>query len=283
MMHVSPSQPRCARNRRPSSHTVPLRRTLRGIAACCAIGSSRAHAQATPAASHGAIFVRVADANDQPLWGGDIDLPVLDVHFPVPDGGNLLLKDVPPGVYLIQAKRIGYAVQRRLVKVGTDTTRVQFTMVSGTMLDTVKVTAYNDTWVTDFERHKKAGFGTFYNAADIANAHAERLSTFMNRARGVVISVGEPDVVHSVRASGRCGMMQIYVDGMLMNAPESTPGNLTAQSRPRDGFGNASAFDINSIPLTTIGAIEVYTNTASIPALYRSSRDECGVLLIWTK
>ena len=240
-------------------------------------------AQSSTPASRGAILVRVADGNDRPLWGGDVDLPLLDVHFSVPDGGKLLIKHVAPGTYIIQARRVGYAPQRRFVKVGADTTRVQFTLYPGSSLDTVKVTAFSDSWAQDFERHRKLGFGKFYNAVDILESRESLLSSFLKRTPGVLVSVGEPDVVHSIRASGRCGMMQIYWDGMLMNGSESSPGNLLVQDKPRGGFGNAAAFDINSIQLETVAAIEVYTDVAAIPALYASTRDECGALFIWSK
>jgi hypothetical protein len=183
----------------------------------------------------------------------------------------------------VQAKRIGYALARQLVKVGDDTARVQFTMYPGASLDTVKVLSFADSWATDFDRHRKLGFGSFYDAAEIQASGTLQVSSFLKRTRGVIVSVGSPDVLHSVRASGRCGMMQIYWDGQLMNAPESSPGTVIAQSGPRGGYGNASAFDINSIPLEKIGAIEVFTDIASIPALYRSSRDECGAILIWSR
>ena len=255
------------------------------VVALAALATRRADAQASarPSSSHGAILVRVADGNDQPLWGGDIDLPLLDVHFAVPDGGKLLIKDVAPGTYIVQARRVGYAAQRRFVKVGDDTARVQFTMYPGSAVDTVKVTAFRDSWAEDFARHQKLGFGKFYNTVDILESHEVFLSTFLKRTPGLLVSAGSPDVVHSIRASGRCGMMQIYWDGMLMNGTESSPGSLIAQDRPRGGFGNATAFDINSIPLETIAGIEVYTDVAAIPALYASSRDECGAVFVWSK
>jgi hypothetical protein len=125
---------------------------------------------------------------------------------------------------VIQARRIGYALQRRIVRVGTDTTDLHFTLYPGATIDAVKVTAFRDTWAEDFQRHQKMGFGSFYNSVDILESKAPLVSSFLKRVPGLAISPGEPDVVHTVRTSGRCGMIQIYWDGMLMNATESTPG-----------------------------------------------------------
>lgn len=241
-------------------------------------------ASAAAQSPKGAILVRVADADDHPIWGAEVDIVSLDVHFSVPDGGMLLIKDVRPGAYVVQARRVGYAVQRRLVKVGDDTTRVQFTMPRiNALLDTVTVSAVAGFWLEDFDRHRRMGLGQFYGAAEIAEARPPRLSTYLARARGVDVRIGEPDIVQSRRAIGRCPAMQIYLDGMIMNATESTPVGAIFNGAPRRGFGNATAFDINSIPTSSIAAIEVYTDVATIPPLFRSGRDECGAMLIWTK
>src|SRR4051812_23095853 len=56
----------------------------------------------------GAMLLRVADANDSTLAGAAIVLPALDVTFAVPVGGNLLIRDVKPGTYIVQARRLGY-------------------------------------------------------------------------------------------------------------------------------------------------------------------------------
>jgi hypothetical protein len=70
---------------------------------------------------------------------------------------------------------------------------------------------------------------------------------------------------------------------MIMNANNSAPVTAIANGAPSRGFGNGAAFDINSIPLWSIAAVEVYTDIATIPPLFRSGRDECGAMLIWTK
>jgi hypothetical protein len=46
---------------------------------------------------------------------------------------------------------------------------------------------------------------------------------------------------------------------------------------------SGTRFDVNSIPLEMVAAIEIYLDIGSVPPLYRSSHDECGVILIWTK
>src|SRR4029079_16806463 len=127
-------------------------------------GASVAAAQ-TPT---GAMSVRVADANDSTLSGAAIVLPTLDVTFAVPASGTLLIRDVRPGTYLVQARRLGYAQQTKMLRVGKDTAQLSFTLLPATNeLDTVRVTEIAGTWQADFLRRQKLGFGQFFTLADI--------------------------------------------------------------------------------------------------------------------
>jgi hypothetical protein len=45
----------------------------------------------------------------------------------------------------------------------------------------------------------------------------------------------------------------------------------------------STAFDVNSVGLNHIAAIEVYSGAANVPALYNRTSKGCGVVLIWTR
>jgi hypothetical protein len=44
----------------------------------------------------------------------------------------------------------------------------------------------------------------------------------------------------------------------------------------------SSLFDVNQIPLSTLGGIEVYPTLAGVPPEFRIPGAECGVVLVWT-
>jgi hypothetical protein len=46
---------------------------------------------------------------------------------------------------------------------------------------------------------------------------------------------------------------------------------------------NNTAFDVNSINMAHIAAIEVYSGAANTPAKYNRTSAGCGVVLLWTK
>jgi hypothetical protein len=219
----------------------------------------------TKAPTKGAIFTTVLDAAGDPLSGAEILLPTLDVHFTVPSGGALLIRDVPSGMYLVQARHLGYAIQNRIVRVGVDTPTVRFLLapVSQT-LDTVKVSADPLGWFSDFEKNRKRGLGQFFTKLDLKKSGSPKLSQFLHRATGVRVTQGQdmlsPDVVSTFRCAG--GSLVVFLDGTeISNTPE---------------------FDINVVPTTMVAGMEIYTDLARIPARYRTSHDRCGTILLWT-
>jgi hypothetical protein len=286
----------------------------------------------------GAMLLRVADANDSTLSGASILLPTLDVTFAVPTTGSLVIRDVAPGTYIVQARRLGYVSQSKLLRVDKDTAQLRFALLpTANQLDTVRVAEINGTWQADFLRRQTAGLGQFFTQADILAAHADRVSSLLRNARGLLVSLrrdGGPDQLTLARSAGDCNSVAIYLDGVLMNGqaviqtpllanqpggtapptastvgnnppPAPTPQNppaqaptsakptaravyqagqngtmpITDQSRPEV----MGVFDVNSIPLSALGGIEVYTNSATIPPQYKRNASTCGVILLWSK
>ena len=254
----------------------------------------------TTSRGRGAIFVQVADVTGAPIEGAEVQLPILDVGFSIPHGGAFLIRDVPAGLYVLQARRIGFGVASRIVRVGVDTPTVRFTLQHVTTLDTVNVNASPTGWISEFDRHKRQGLGQFFTVNDIANSGSTRVSQFLRRARGILVQYPNGPGADRV-TSMRCGELTVFLDGMPIT-PTSSGGAIT-YAPVSDGGGSGSAssssgssfggpavtlgqtaeFDINMIPLAIIAAIEVYTDVASIPARYRTGHDRCGTILIWTR
>lgn len=323
-------------------------------------GLQAAVGQATPHAT-GAMRVSVVDGANAAISGAEIVLPTFDVKFAVPSGGTLVIRDVAPGMYVVQARRVGYALVTRLVKVGADTTAIRFVLQpSATPLDTVTVNATPTGRIAEFERRRHLGLGQFFTGADIASSNSADLASFLRRAHGVLVKAGNPDIVTLLRDT-RCGAMPIYLDGILINPGDATVATiLAAQAAGRDGrlpdpqarttapnnpptnppsgtggppsgstsgngstsgstsggtsgsgsrggapprptptaamlagpagstvdvpatpIGSASTFDINSIPLSLVAGIEVYTDVGSMPPGYPPS--QCGAIFLWSK
>lgn len=275
--------------------------------------------------------VVVSDASaGAALWGAEVELPTLDVKFPVPDNGTLLINQVPPGVYIIQVRRIGYSMQTRLITVRADTPSVRVALDRvAVSLDTVSVTAPENSGLRDFERRLRAGNGKFFTASDIEKSHAQLLTQFLETVHGVRLTPtsGGYSERAPMGASGMCpsGVL-VFLDGAAVNAledsdpsrpfrtnttiaaprataPASTtttsnaptsggrgmPGatavaNATSNSVPNPIRQSAALppFDINTISLSQIGAMEVYPDGAPAQMPYGAGA-RCGVVLLWSK
>ena len=79
---------------------------------------------------------------------------------------------------------------------------------------------------------------------------------------------------------GFCGM-QVLLDG----APLSRGGPIdnSASGRGDPAHNWEAAFDLTSISLGSLTAIEVYPRASEVPMEYRDVGTECGLVLLWTR
>jgi hypothetical protein len=125
------------------------------------------------------------------------------------------------------------------------------------------------------ERRKAATGGHFLDSTLIQKWTNRKTGDLLSTVSGVDVQrAGSAAYVTGSRgpsplrtsASGRpvpC-FMDVYLDG--------TPVALVG-----------TAFDVNSVGLVHIAAIEVYTGPANTPAQYNRTSKACGVVLLWTK
>jgi len=176
--------------------------------------------------SPGAMRVAVVDLNGVPIPGAELELPMLEVKFAVPDGGTLLVNHVPAGTYVLQVRRLGYAMQTRLVTVRRDTQSVRFALDKlVATLDTVNVTVPENVRSRDFERRLRAGHGKLFTSNDIERSHATLLTQFLETVHGVKLQSVSPGYSERapLGASGVCpsGVL-VYLDGVAVNALEDS-------------------------------------------------------------
>ena len=126
------------------------------------------------------------------------------------------------------------------------------------------------------ERRRASVGGHFLDSTVIAKWENRKtgdlLSTVsgvdVQRARSAAFLVGSraPPSISAGTSSSRSRLcfMDIYVDG----APVALAN---------------TAFDVNSLGLNHIAAIEVYSGPANTPPRYNRTSNGCGVVLIWTR
>ena len=211
-------------------------RVLLGAAALLLLAQ---HAHAQP--RRGAIYFQVIDTSVNPLAGAEVVLPHLGLAMQVPEEGALLLKDVPDGVYLVQARHLGYKTEWQVVRVSGDTVRAHFMLLpAARALDTVSVVADAGTVegpLRDFLRRRTSSpSGYFLTRADVERRRPADFGGLVQNVSGIVVqrAGAGPTVLRSRRsADSRCaGGMLVFVDGVLQNSPTALGGS--RQRLPRE-------------------------------------------------
>jgi hypothetical protein len=102
--------------------------------------------------------------------------------------------------------------------------------------------------------------------AFVSSARAQTMMTSISQKGHTPLGAGDPS---KGAPSGLC-YSAVYLDNMRMYAGRPTAN----QSEP--------LFDINSIPVAEIEAIEYYASVSQLPAKYLTPGAVCGVLVIHT-
>jgi hypothetical protein len=200
----------------------------------------------------GAIYFQVIDTSVNPLAGAEVVLPHIGLALRLAEEGSLLLLDVPNGVYLVQARHVGYKTEWQIVRVTGDTARAHFMLMPAAhALDTVSVIADGaplETRLREFLRRSTTSpSGYFLTREDVERRRPPDFGALLQTVSGVVVQRATPGttLVRSRRSGdNRCNAgMLVFVDGMLVNSPGAVGGpgqrmpreDSVAMRRPRGG------------------------------------------------
>lgn len=214
----------------------------------------------------GTIDGTVTDTNLVALADATISILGASAQVVTRSNGRFRLVNVPPGLYRLLVRRIGFEPVLAPVQVtGGDTSRLSVNLSPATTtLETVKVKGQRLTpAMQEFEARRKLGLGHFITQADIEKRNVEGVSDLLAAVPSVRMS-GRWPTAQRMYPLKSCPF-QVYLDGVKM---------------PVD---SARGIDNVAIP-REIAGIEVYSGAATIPLQYKStSHAFCGVILMWTR
>ena len=160
----------------------------------------------------------------------------------------------------------------------------------------VAVTGPRNRTMTEFERRRRHGNGSYLTRAQIDRMHAERLTDLLRTMPGVRVSTNERGGL-IVELRGTVTTLQPTATPMPAVRPDSSGGapssgaSVTTQANIKkcpagfliDGLpaDDASAADMDVRP-ELIEAIEVYSG-GLVPIEFNTRNGECGVVMIWTR
>jgi hypothetical protein len=171
----------------------------------------------------GAILVQTMDTSINPL-AAEIVLPAFGLGIRLSEEGVVLLLNLPDGLYLMQARHLGYRPEWRFARITGDTARIEFVLPPTDAGQGVLGGGLAEARLREFLRRSGSiQMGSFITRAEIERRRPRNLVALLARIPELRVDRAGPgpSVVRSNRATGaecRSGML-LFVDGMLPSPP----------------------------------------------------------------
>ena len=228
----------------------------------------------------------VTDSTNRPVVAAEVSLVDLQRTALTDGRGQFELHDIPPGTHRIVVRRLGFAPLDTVLEFLSR--RFQYRRIhlaSIQSLAPVEVTA--ERTIASFEDHRRTGMGSFFTRAQLEKLERLHMRAVLFQVPGanVVTGSGAQSWVMSARSRRTLGNTQVppsreelragakpgcyahvYIDGILVSRGPPDP-----------------LFDINSVSVDQVEAMEFYAGPAQTPARYLRSDAQCGVLVIWLR
>jgi hypothetical protein len=249
-----------------------------------------------------AVFTGVVtlDTTREPIGGVEVALPDLSRTTLTNERGTFMLREIPPGDQHVVVRRLGYGpVDTRLTFQAGRVVQRRFALTRAVVLDSVQVTGRaSDHMLDDYEANRRLRLGHFLSREDLAKLEGVSTGAAIRSLTGTEVhsrstyawvrgshsfsmapQVPELDPVDALKGAFRTNCYSIvYLDDRLVfrNRVLHTVANGVIHNVMEP------LFDVNSIPVSEIESLEFYSSAAEMPARYRNTDSECGVLIIHT-
>jgi hypothetical protein len=240
----------------------------------------------------------LADGGRAGVPDARIALPRLGLEAVSDSAGNFRINGIRPGEYALVLRAVGFRPETTSVEIDPDLVIVRdFTLRPAvTSLPEQRIEGEQSPAFTGkmgaFNERRKLVNGNFIDRSMIEKDEERGMRTgdVLAKVPGVRVIRGQSK---AWIASGRAINNGGRVFGRGSGGPSRA--DLIAGARPAcymdvylDGVHLASGdstdlFDVNSLQLSAIEGIEVYTSASQVPAQYNKTGRGCGVMLIWTR
>ena len=244
-----------------------------GLALC--VSSHVAWTQAVPSET---LFGTVRTSTGAPLRGVEVWIDGTSFRVVTSDAGEFRFDGLPIGRATVKARRAGFKPASRRVTLRPGTATEVLITLAGTplALEKVVVTTQLDSTVRlrEFWERRNRGLGVFITRGEIERRRAQHSSDLFRGVTGIQVITGggsSTKLVTTRRAASPARLrttpgaecpMQYYVDGIFMSA---------------------EMFSIDELAPDMIEAIEIFRGPSEVPAQFKQTDVDCGLVLIWTR
>lgn len=232
--------------------------------------------------------VILSDANMQPVVEAEVSLPALGKTVYTNERGDFRLTDIPAGAHRVSVRRVGYRPLNVEIAFAPNQSVERRLLLSRVIvLDTVAVEAR--TRLPEFEENRRMGLGHFMTRATLEKQEERNLADILNQVSGArMMRAGSMGYLASRRAMGTSIANEVRWCQKLRFEGAKAPCACYAQvyldnALLYGGFEGETVPDINTIPPSSIEAIEYYAGPAQTPVRYSRLNAQCGVLVIHTR
>ncbi|MGH7619504.1 MAG: carboxypeptidase-like regulatory domain-containing protein [Gemmatimonadaceae bacterium] len=234
---------------------------------------ARAFAQApATSANYRARILGVFDSQSgEPIEGAGVTDLFAKLTAATTKTGTVSLAFLPEGASMLRIQKIGFKPVTQVVEISpVDTIAITVLMeATAQILPTVVSKDSANVFVSprmrDFEDRRKTGMGRFITEAELRK-NDNRSLTNVVRQSGAAVSCTRRTPIQCFAVNPRSGgsgcSLDVYYDGVLVNDDNR---------------------DLETIPTSQIGAVEIYASTATVPAMYNKTGKGCGVMLLWSR
>jgi len=235
------------------------------------------------AESQGSIAGRVlSDSTRTPIPGAELIIAGSTRSAITDSSGRFVLRDVPAGMRLLIVRALGFRPDTSEVELfdNESLSREIFLRRRITTLGEVNIRdsapSMSPAKLMEFDERRRSGTGgRFLDSTVVAKWVNRKTGDLLSTVPGIDVQrqrsaayLNGGRAPPSMRTGTGFRPPPCYMDVYLDGAPLA--------------LGN-TAFDVNSINMAHIAAIEVYSGAANTPARYNRTSAGCGVVLLWTK
>jgi len=234
------------------------------VAGALLVAAGGARAQSTA----GSIAGAVRDSTGAPISMVEVGIAGTALRTTTDGTGAFRLSAVPAGTHTIRARRLGFrAVDRTVTVTDSATAPLSITLAAlARELDPVVVQAALDRrarYLAGFYERRRMGIGKFITQ-DRLDAHTGTLPQMLAAELPGVRVVSNRTVNQGIRLRGNSCPPLLWLDGSPAPAAE---------------------FDLSTLPLSSLSAIEIYYGPSTVPGEFQLSRGQhaCGVVVAWSR
>lgn len=237
--------------------------------------------------------VVVADSG-APIAGADVSVSGSDRTARTDDKGVFRIDEVTPGAHEISVRKLGFSpLNTTLTFAPNDEEERRVVLSKLTVLDSVEIIANKAPLrMVEFEENRKMGLGWFLDRATLEKMDGQVVRSALINARNMVFAGGRYPISTHVgmvlkdRDDGSCRSPNVLSPPLAEKA-----GAMICACFPvvfmdgtvRSAGNPTEPFDLNTVAVHQLEAVEWYPSPAVIPAQFQRNGSQCGVLVLHTR